>query len=158
MSTTERLIALRTVPSIAKQAILEAEGDEIVDVLGTLNSVQSQIGRIKLNAASEVETETAGSEWQYERSRKGVRSYNNSGMFTTLMGQLSFDGLLPLLMHLLELDVIRLSWQWSNLEKLLHGNDVFLRTAHHEVAEGDPDYDMGTYWTDGSASYKRVED
>ena len=155
----DRLDEIAAFPQFVKATLLEADGDsQLVDALGTINSVQTSIGSIKLGTAAEVETETEGSYWRYEQSRKGMRSFNNAGMFVTLMRELEFESLTNLLLFLMERDIIRLTWQWTKLEKLLRIRNINLRTAQHEVSEGDPDYDMGEYWKSGSSSYKRMEE
>jgi len=153
----DRLDEIAAFPQFVKATLLAADGDgEIVDALGTINSTQTAIGNIKLGTAAEVETETEGKQWLYEQSRKGMRSFNNAGMFVTLMRELDFESLTNLLLFLMERDIIRLTWQWTKLEKLLRIRNIDLRIAHHEVSEGDPDYDMGEYWKPGSSSYKRT--
>jgi len=145
-------------PALCKESIVASTStSDLVDILGAINSTQTAIGKIKLTAASEVESEDTGERWRYEQPQRGVRSYNNSGMFSSLMQQLGYESLVPLLQFLLDADVIRIQWMWSNLEKLIHNRDVWLRTASHEIKEGDPAFDMGEYWVRGSAGYKPVE-
>jgi len=159
MNTDDYLEQIEAFPALCKESILEADGTgQLVDVLGAINSTQTAIGKIKLSAASEVESEDAGKNWRYEQPQRGVRSYNNSGMFSSLMQQLGYDSLTNLLLYLIDADVIRLQWMWSNLEKLIHNQDVWLRIANYEVKEGDTEYDMGEYWVKGSAGYKRIEE
>ena len=155
----DRLEEIAAFPRFVKATLIAADGDEqLVDALGAINSTQTAIGGLKLGAASEVESETEGSTWRYEQTRKGMRSFNNAGMFATLMRDLDFESLSNLLRFLMERDIIRLTWQWTKLEKLLRHQDIALRIAHEEVSEGDPDYDMGEYWKAGSAGYKRLEE
>jgi len=155
----DRLDEIAAFPQFVKATLLAADGDsQLVDALGTINSTQTAIGSIKLGTAAEIETETEGTQWRYEQSRKGMRSFNNGGMFATLMRELDFESLTNLLLFLMERDIIRLTWQWTKLEKLLRIRNIGLRIAQREVSEGDPEYDMGVYWKSGSSSYKRMEE
>ena len=157
MSTTERIVALNTVPGLVKQAILEAEGDELIDVLGTANSIQSQIGVIKRNAASEVSDGDHGDKWRFEQGRKANRSYNTNGMLATLRDELGFEELQHVLIFLLNRDVIRINWQWSKLQKLTKEFNLDLKVARNEVVDGDPEYDMGEWWSAASPSYEVID-
>jgi len=157
MSTTERLVALNTVPGLVKQAILEAEGGELIDVLGTANSIQSQIGAIKRTAAAEVTDGEHGDRWRFEQGRKANRTYNTNGLLATLRDELEFEELQQVLIFLLNRDVIRLNWQWSKLTKLVKEHNLDLKVARHEITDGDPEYDMGEWWTAASPSYEVVD-
>jgi hypothetical protein len=150
------LSQIQSFPKVVKETILQTPEDELVDVLATINSVQSQIGRLKLEAASEIEPDTSGNEWVYTQPMKGVRSYNDNGMLVALMKALNMD-LVPLIAFLIDGDVLRLSWQYSNLLKVVRRENIVLRTAQWEIKNGDPDYDMGEYWIHGSAGYVRKE-
>lgn len=155
----DHLAEIAAFPRFVKAALLAASNDEeLVDVLGAINSTQTAIGGIKLGAASEVEPDTSGTTWRYERSQKGMRSFNDDSMFAVLMRELDFKSLTNLLKFLMERDIIRLTWQWGKLEKLLRYRNISLRVADHEISKGDPDYDMGTYWKPGSSAYKRLEE
>ena len=158
-SFDDRLEEIAAFPQFVKATFLAADSDEqLVDALGMVNSTQTAIGGIKLGAASEIETETEGAMWRYEQGRKGMRSFNNAGMFATLMRELDFESLTNLLLFLMERDIIRLTWQWSKLEKLLRIRNIQLRIADHQISDGDPDFEMGEYWETGSTSYKRLEE
>ena len=155
----DRLAQIEAFPALVKMAILEAENtEELVDTLGAVNSTQTRIGKLKLDAASEVADEEAGSKWRYEQSMRGVRTFNDSGMFATLMGELGYDNLVGLIRFLLDGDIVRIQWQWSNLQKLMRHHNVELRKAGWAVKEGDPDYDYGEYWVHGSAGYQPVKE
>jgi len=158
MSTTERIVALNTVPGLVQQAILEAEGDELIDVLGTANSIQSQIGAIKRTAASEVSNGDHGGQWEFVQGRKAERSYNTDGLLSSLREELGYEELPHLLMFLMGRGIIRLNWQWTPLLKLIKENNLDLRTARHEIEDGDPDYEIGEYWKAGSPKYEAVID
>ncbi len=158
-SFDDRLEEIAAFPQFVKATLLKADGEgQLVDALGTINATQSAIGSIKLNTAVEVEAETEGAKYRYEQSQKGMRSFNNGGMFLTLMVALDYKSLVNLLKFLMERDIVRLSWQWTKLEKLLRIRNITLRVASHEISEGDPDFDMGEYWKPGSQGYKRLEE
>lgn len=158
MSTTERIVALNTVPGLVKQAILEAEDDELIDVLGTANSIQSQIGDIKRTAAAEVSDGDHGKAWAFEQGRKAERSYNTQGLFTRLLEEIDVEDLPHLIVWLMGRDVIRLSWQWTPLLKLIKEFNLDLKITRHEIEDGDPDFEIGEYWKPASPSYKAVTD
>lgn len=158
MSTTERIVALNTVPGLVQQAILEAEGDELIDVLGTANSIQSQIGTIKRTAASEISDGDHGERWEFTQGREAKRSYNTDGLFTRMLEDLPIEDLPHLLMFLMGRGVIRFNWQWTPLLKLIKEYNLDLKTVRREIEDGDPDYEIGEYWKDASPSYKAVTD
>ena len=85
------LSEIQSFPKVVKETILHSPEDELVDVLAAVHSVQSQIGRIKRDTATEVEPGTTGHEWVYRQPMKGMRSYNNDGMLLTLMKALDIE-------------------------------------------------------------------
>jgi hypothetical protein len=158
MKQAERIDVLESVPKLLHDAILEAEGDELIDVLGTANSIQTRIGSIKRLAATEVVDGEHGSKWRFEQGRKGVRSYNTNGLLAAIRQQAGLDSLQSVITFLLGRGVVTLKWNWQPLEKLIKQYNLDLRVGRREVEDGDPDYEIGEYWTNASPSYKAVTD
>jgi len=158
MNHEERLAAIERIPSFIQAQILEAEGNELIDILGAANSTQTQIGVIKRRAASEVSDGDAGTKWAFTQGRKAQRSYNMDGMLSAISRALDLGSFSETLKYLIRIDVLRISWQWSNLDKLVRSHNIELRTTRHEIHDGDPDYEMGEYWEAASPSYEAVID
>ncbi len=158
MEQAERLDLIRSMPNIAKEAILEADGTQLVDVLGDINATATKLGAVKRSAAAEVVDGEQGVRWRYSQSMAGKRSYNTNGLLSTISSQLGHRTLQETLMFLMSEDVIRVTWQWSPLKKLVREHNLVLRMARREVEDGDPDFDYGEYWVRGSAKYEAVED
>lgn len=140
----------------AKQLVLEANDDELVDVLGALNSAQSALGVIKRDAASEVEPDTAGTRWTFEQRMAADRSYNTSGLLAHLMDQFDFT-MAQLIPFLVDLGVLRITWQWSKLKELKQKHNLVIHTTNTEISDGDPEWDVGEYWKRGQAKYVPIE-
>jgi hypothetical protein len=155
--TFEQLLAeINRFPAVAKQAVALAPPDRMVDVLGTINSVEARVKTVKLTAAAELEPEDTGTLWRYHRGRVGKRTYNTPALLMSIGSQLKHDSMWETLRMLMFDKVIKISWSWTNFEKLFKAHNLEFRVARREVEDDDPDFDFGEYWDDGSAGYKPV--
>ena len=145
-------------PVKVRTALTFAGEDRLVDVLGAVNSTQTQIGVHKRKAASEVSDGEHGETWEVERKRRGVRSYNTSGLISALNEELDHVNTLSLLMWLIEEGVVSLTWNWSPLDKLRKQRNIGFRFATHEIEDGDPEYDIGEFWVDASTRYVPIKE
>jgi hypothetical protein len=144
-------------PALVNQAIQAAPEDRMVDVLGEVNSVATRIGALKRMAASEVHDGDHGEQWAVEQKRRGKRSYNTGGLLHNIGEQMGHTSTLRLLMELIQLGVIRITWQWTALQALVKQENLDLRRARHEIADDDPEFDYGEFWEDANPRYVPIE-
>jgi hypothetical protein len=140
-------------PRQVKWALEHAPEDRIVDVLGTINHVATAINVEKRRAASEMQTGDHGKTWKVEQSRRGMRSYNTSGIIGSIGEQFGHDSRWETIRMLLFDKVITIEWSWTNLEKLMKLHNLDLRVARHEIEDDDPDFDYGEFWIDAPIRY-----
>ena len=141
-------------PKQVKWAIEHAPEDRMVDMLGTINSVATAINVAKRRAASEIQDGDHGKTWVAEQGRKGMRSYNTSSLLRIIADTFEqSENMLATLMYLLGAEVITIKWSWTNLSNLIRKENLDLRVARHEITDGDPEYDIGEFWTDGPVRY-----
>jgi len=139
-----------------KATLLAADGEgEALDVIGDIKSIETQLAGIRKGAAVEFESGMHGERWQIYVPEPNDRSYNTPRLvqkFAQASGESLFDTILLLLRE----DVIRLSWQWKNLERFTRRLGLSLTIASCEIVDGD-DADVGVFPKKGYPSYKRVE-
>jgi hypothetical protein len=128
--------------------------DELVDVLGQLNSVTTALGQVKRHHASEVAPDTLGQQWALEIGRQAKRSYNTGGLFLKFMDAWS-TSLVDTMIRLIREDILRVSWQWTKLTAAAADAGFELRRVPHAIDEGDA-FDIGEVWGDGSPRYVAV--
>jgi hypothetical protein len=147
---------LRGVVAGAKALIMDAPDEGVtIDVLGEVKAVERGLASLRGGAQAEFEDGQTGGVWRIEKGRRSINSYNTPKLirsFAEAMGISSWDAFVQLWRS----DVVRISWQQSNLERAAAKHRVTLTTAPHEITEGE-DAHVGTYWVDGYASYKRVD-
>lgn len=147
--------ALSLYPSAVKVAIANSE-DRLIDVIGQVHSNQAAIRSMKKSAVSEINDGEKGKRWLAVVSGAYKRSYNTQGLLAKLTPK---DGTLAsTLGFLLTSGVITLKWNWTPLKKLMRETDVQFKIIKREVADGDPEYDIGEYWEAGNPTYKPVEE
>lgn len=149
---------LREIPMMVRMIIERTSDDRMVDVLGEINSVERQLGPLRRTAASEVPAGTTGDEWEIEIKREAKRSYNTPGLLHNIGDQMGIDTTLELLVTLMHRGVLRLTWQWSALDKLTKEYNLVLQRARHEIEDDNPDYDYGEYWQDARPKYKPIKE
>ncbi len=153
-----RLDALEGYPIAVKHAIISAHEDgQLTDLLGILDANNRQVASHRKDVLSEIPDYVTGK--RYEMAPKGgrhERSYNFSTLLSKLMDGTGMK-LLDLLIYLRERDVIRISWQWTNLVKVMREYNVDLVTTTAIVTDGDS-ADVGQRWKDGSPSFTRIEE
>ena len=107
----ESLDLLDKFPAAAKQAILDAHGEqELADVLGTLNSVEQRVAEQRRLASTEIQIGETGERWKDERSGKNAYSFN----LPLLMTEMQANGV-PLL-DLIEAGCFAMDLKISRLE------------------------------------------
>lgn len=151
------LDTISRVPKTAHDIVLAAEGEEeIVDALGTIRSIEVGLADVRKMGASEIEPGAAGHRFRFEQSQSAKRSYNTQGLLAKFMAASDRD-LISTLRMLMEEDVVRVSWQYTNLKKAARKWGVSLTTAHDEIQDGDPNADIGEVWKHGYPKYVAVE-
>ena len=116
--------------------------DELADVIADLKEAERVLADTRKMLQSEVTGPLEGRDYALVESRRATRSYNDSALLQSF-----WQGDLNETLHeLMAADVVRLSWQWSKLERLADRRDVSLRIAKHEVSDGDEEH-VGENWT-----------
>ena len=151
----KKLDLLDEYPAAVKDAIMSAKTDEeMVDVIGTVMSVRRRVDSERRMAASEVtptaaEHTRAGERHYVEVTRSAKRTFNTP----SLMKLMQDNGMS--LLDLLSYDVLRITWRWTDLKNFAERRDIKLNIAKQEIPElGDSEFQVGEYWTDGTASWK----
>ena len=151
----KKLDLLDEYPAAVKDAIMSAKTDEeMVDVIGTVMSVRRRVDSERRMAASEVtptaaEHTRAGERHYVEVTRSAKRTFNTP----SLMKLMQDNGMS--LLDLLSYDVLRITWRWTDLKNFADRRDIKLNIAKKEIPElGDSEFQVGEYWTDGTASWK----
>jgi len=146
--------AIALYPQAVKLAITHSE-DRLVDVIGQVHSNQARIREMKKHAISEIGDGEQGKRWKAEVGGSYKRSYNTSSLLAKL--QEGTTGLAATLQFLLQAGVIKITWNWTPLKKLIRErNDI--KIIKREVADGDPEYDIGEYWDPSNPTYKPIEE
>lgn len=138
---------------------------ELVDALGEINSFERWVADLRRTRASEVQAGATGTRWAFKQGRQAKRSYNTGRLMSRLwaaledymntQGHLLFQDVLRILV---DEKVIRITWSWTNLQKLADKLNLSLMVAKHEIMDGDPELDVGEVWGWGSPSYEPVEE
>ena len=141
-------------PAAVKEAIMSAKNDaEMVDILGTIMSVRRRVDAERRLAAVEVaptaeEHVRSGDRHTVKVSRSAKRSFNTPSLMK-LMQDNGFS-----LLDLLEYDVLRITWRWTELKNFADRRGLKLKIAKQEIPElGDSKHDVGEYWEDGNPSW-----
>lgn len=153
LSLDERLDLLAKYPAAVKAAIIDSE-DRLVDVLGTVHSVQAQIQKLKLDASTELDYSDTGRRWQADQDGKNQRTYNTQSLLAKLSDGGALGTTLRWLMHL---GVISIKWNWEPLQKLIRDRDD-INFVKHDIDDGDPEHDIGEWWKYGRHTYTPVEE
>lgn len=154
-STEEVLAELDELPARVKQYFLDGgiTDEEQADVLGTLNSVVTQLGEIKRTFGSEMEDGTRGSRYRVRVGRRATRSYSNR-----LLSTLAVDGdQVAGLYHALASGALKLTWNWSKLQQHAARFNANLSITGHEVLPDDAEADVGVVWGDDSPRYEAID-
>ena len=142
------------VPDVKATFLSVATDEERVDLLGDIRSVEQGLAALRKSGASEIEAGTTGTRWEFRQGRAAKRSYNTPQLLHKIadaMGVSTWEAFVTLFRG----DVLRISWQWSKLNRVLDEYRVTTVTARHEIEEGD-EADIGEYWKDGYPSYERI--
>ena len=118
-------------------------GDEMVDTIGRLKALEGRLSRYRKDLESEVVAGDTGDEFVVTESRSAKRTYNTNGILAAFGRS---DHALAL-RALMEVDAVRLTWRWSQLQTAAQRHDVTLAVAKHEIEDGDPDALVGEVWT-----------
>jgi hypothetical protein len=147
--------ALSLYPAAVKVAIAHSE-DRLVDVIGQVHSNQALIRSMKKSAISEIGDGEQGKRWKAEIGGSYKRSYNTQSLLAKLTPK---DGTLAsTLAFLMQTGVIKIQWNWTPLKKLMRETAVQFKIIKREVADGDPEYDIGEYWESSNPTYKPIEE
>lgn len=150
----KRILGLAQYPQQVKQAIMLAQGDgEMVDVLGTVNSVERHVGDQRRRAAAELEPGIEGDFWEFGQGRIAKRSYNTTSLLNKFI-RARDESLLGVIIWLIDNDILRVSWQWKKLQAAVNRYDISLSIAKHEIQDGDVKHDIGEVWGWGSPKYE----
>ncbi len=153
MSTSfeEKLDLIEKFPAAVRAAVMAARNpSDMVDVLGTVNSAAGRANEEKRLAASELESGSIGNRWSVEIGRRATRNYNTLALMKDI-----YNGGVTI-MDLIELDVVRIQWQWSNLRKLFDQSETMPKLR---ITQGDMgDSHVQEDWKDGYPKYTPLTD
>ena len=152
----EQLNALALFPIMARDLLLAQTNDQaVVDVLGSIRSAEVGLAEVRKMGASEITDGTRGDRFSFSQSPVSTKTYNMHSLLTKFMQAWEAKPL-EVIRRLVEMDVIRLSWQYKKLLAAARTAQVNLITSHNEVSDGD-EHDIGRVWKDGYPSYKGIE-
>ena len=144
-------------PTIARDLLLGQYVDEArVDVLGTIRSAEVGLADVRKLGASEIEPGTRGERFEFEQGRQSTKTYNTSSLLAKFMRAYNLDPLTTLL-RLIDMDVVRLSWQYKKLLAAVEASHISLTTTNNEIEDGDPNIDIGKVWKNGYPRYVAIE-
>jgi len=116
------------------------------DYVGRLDRVIRTLQGHRKMILDELPGPVTGSEYRIVEQRSASRSYNTRLLREDFYNAgITFD-------DLIDADVLRLSWQWTNLRNLAVNADIGLRIAGHEITGDEADH-VGEVW----ASTLKVE-
>ena len=150
------LDALAYFPQVARNLLLAQTDDEgIVDVLGSIRSAEVGLADVRKMGASEIEDGTEGERFAFSQSPVSKKTYNTNSLLAkfTMAWEVSP---LEVIRRLVDMDVIRLSWQFTKLKKVARWSSVNLITSNNEILDGD-EHDIGRVWKNGYPSYVAIE-
>ena len=150
------LDALAYFPQVARNLLLAQTNDEgIVDVLGTIRSAEVGLAEVRRMGASEIEDDTKGERFSFNQSPVSKKTYNTNSLLAKFTMAWEVPPL-EVIRRLVDMDVIRLSWQFTKLKEAARDARVDLITSNNEVSDGD-EHDIGRVWKNGYPSYVGVE-
>lgn len=156
MSVASVMRSLKELPNRVKDASLDAAGDwDLVDLVGEIKSMNRRLRPITRGIETEIEGNVEGRKWEITQSRSAKRTYNTNKLLGRI-ADLNDWSLVATISNLLRLDVIRISWQWTNLSEFAAKYDLPLNIAKHEIEDGDPEFDIGEVWDWGYPRYEAV--
>lgn len=146
------------VPAKVKELSLKADGDEeLVDLIGYVRSAEIGLKSVRDGAAIELPANSKGKQWVMKQGRICTRSYNTSHLLLLFHNAMRSRGSLTrTLRTLLDLGVIKITWQYTKLMEVADQYNITLRVAKHEIQDGDPDADIGELWGRGYPSYEPI--
>jgi hypothetical protein len=103
---------------------------ELADVVADLQTAERTLAECRRMLLSELTGPISGRRYRIVETRQAKRSYNTSGLLAAFGG----FGALP---ELVAQDAVRISWQWTNLQRAAQREDVTLSVAQHEIDDGD---------------------
>jgi hypothetical protein len=134
------------------QLVVEAAVTEqqAPDVIGRLKHITSRLTDHTRLLRAETPEHVRGKAYTTVPGKgKWDRSYNTQSLLVTFLKARGGD-LSALFKELLAEKAITLGWRWSDLEKYAARHGVTLRIVKgREVADGDPDGDVGQIWKVG---------
>ena len=151
-----KLDELKEYPKLVKKTIMSAKTDgEMIDILGTVMDVRRKVDAERRMAATEVtptadEHVFAGERHTVEVGQTTKRSFSTPALMK-LMQEKGFT-----LLDLLESDVLRVTWRWTELKNFAERRDIKLTIAKKEIPElGEADGPhVGEYKEDRAPVWK----
>lgn len=113
--------------------------DSLPDLIADLDHAEKILKAYRATLLAEAPGPLVGESFELKATNAATRSYNTSGLLAAFGG-------LSALPELVAADVVRINWQWSNLQKEANRRDVSLTVAKHEIEDGDPDALVGEVW------------
>jgi hypothetical protein len=122
-------------------------GDELVDTVGELDRLITRLRDYRSRLISEVASGDTGQTYRAVESRSATRSYNTGLLLLDVMRRLPAGAdLSHAVGYLREADALRLSWRWTELQRVARDLDLTLSIAKHQIEDGDPSAHVGEVW------------
>jgi predicted NAD/FAD-binding protein len=122
-------------------------GGELVDTVGELDRLITQLRDYRALLMSEIASGDTGQTYRAIESRSATRSYNTDKLLLDVMRRLSAAAdLSHAVGYLREADAVRLTWRWTELQRVARDLDLTLSIAKHQIEGGDPATHIGEVW------------
>jgi hypothetical protein len=143
------------------QAVKDDPSDGNYTDLAALMRVQSaKAGELKRSLVSEVPAgvQTEGQKYKMSQPIKTMRSYSTDKLLQDLLlHQSAGVGFVEMIRTLINEDVLKLAWSWTNVRKYANEVRLPLVIAPFEIADDDDKCHVGELKTTGSAQFSPVK-
>jgi hypothetical protein len=139
------LFQLASAVSVVVSAVVP--GAMLVDTVGELDRIITRLKDHRASLMSEVAPGDIGAAYWAAESRSATRSYNTDLLLLDVMRRLPAGAdLSHAVGYLREADALRLSWRWTELQRVARDLDLTLSIAKHQIEGGDPAAHVGEVW------------
>lgn len=147
------LVTVRAFPNAAKELIHNA-GEDLVDALAEVYAAERGANAERRLGQAEIQNKDTGTTHVVKVGRTATRSFNTPRLITRFA---DVQGVSPLaaLTYLVQLDVVRINWQWTKLKDLMSELEMAVTVQPSEIVHGD-DADVGEVWKDTAPQYNKV--
>jgi hypothetical protein len=142
------------------QAVKDDPSDgNYTDLAALMRSQSAKAASLKRSLVSEIPAgvQTQGQRYTMTQDEKTTRSYSSQKLLADFLANDEGTGLVALLRQLITLDVVKLTWSWTNVRKYAYDQRLALVIAPHAITDDDADNHIGEAKSTGSADFKPVK-